>query len=365
MSEKNANFDLTQEYYNSINYATLPKLCLLAFLNYEHYNQYIPDRIEYNYQKLEQKYLAKLPFKYQDKVNKVREGMRTNQLFFNTIVNSYGTDFDNVYLTEETIDNFQYEEQSFIGKLFLEMLTREWTEEGREERAKTMLPIIQELKKYYDYQNKELMSKGVKVLVIGSRFGRMIYELARLGYIVEANERTCLYSLIANYILNRAKKNELCICPRISSFMSSFTEKSVTKKHFLPDVDAASELKNIKKDAIKVTKRDFEKEYKDKKDLFDCVVTIFSTDETKNLIGFTETVNQVLKKGGIWINLGGLNNSYEYGGFDLTWEEFKYVIEKSNFEIKREEKPVVPYCKIEGHSLPYTIGVVSFTAQKK
>ena len=77
-------------------------------------------------------------------------------------------------------------------------------------------------------------------------------------------------------------------------------------------------------------------------------------------------VNNVLKKGGVWINLGGLTNMYaEYGGFDLTWEEWKHVILKSNFSIKNEETPVIPFCQIKGHSLPYTFGTVFFTAQKK
>jgi hypothetical protein len=95
------------------------------------------------------------------------------------------------------------------------------------------------------------------------------------------------------------------------------------------------------------------------------VVTVFGTDETKNLINFTEVVHNVLKKGGIWINMGGLNNIYsEYGGFDLTWEEWRHVIIKTGFDIKKEERPVLPYIKIEGHSLPHTLGAVFFTVQK-
>ncbi len=76
-------------------------------------------------------------------------------------------------------------------------------------------------------------------------------------------------------------------------------------------------------------------------------------------------MNNVLKKGGIWINIGGLSSIYtDYGGFDLTWEEWKHVILKSGFEIEREERPVIPFCKIEGHSLPFTLGAIFFTAKK-
>lgn len=118
----------------------------MLFLNYEYYNEYIPNKIENNYKKLEPKYLAKLPFDYKEKVKKVREGMKTNQAFFSKVANLYMNTFNNVNVTNEQIDNFQYQEQTFIGKYFLELLTREWTEEGKEERSKSITPVIQELK---------------------------------------------------------------------------------------------------------------------------------------------------------------------------------------------------------------------------
>ena len=361
------DFDITPEYFKKINYYPyFPYQVALLFLNYEYYNDYIPQKIEDNYKKLDKKYLDKLPFDYKDKVKKVKEGMKINQEFFTKIANLYMHRFHDVQLTEKEIADFQHAEMNFVGKLFLQYLTREWAEEGKEEREKTITPVIQELKSYYDYENKSVMDKGVNVLVVGAKFFRVVYELAKLGYNVEANEISYFYLTVANYLFNYSKKNELSICPRISSFCSSFTEESVTRKHYIPDVDIFSDLSNVKKESIKITKELFDEEYKDVKDKFDCVLTVFSTDEIKNLISFTENVNQILKKGGIWINIGGLMNVYsEYGGIDLTWDEWKHVIIHSGFEIKKEEKPVVPYCKIKGHSLPFTLGAVFFTAQKK
>ena len=366
MTEK-FNFDITPEFFQRINiYPYAPFQVSLLFLNYETYNDYIPKKIEENYQKIDPKYLSKLPFKYQDKVNKVKEGMKTNQEFFNKIANIYYNRFNYVQIPENQIAEFQHAEMNFVGKVYLEMLTREWAEEGKEEREKTIDPVIKEIKSYYDYENKALMDKGVDVLVIGARFGRVVYELAKLGYNIEANEKSYFYLMVADYLFNHSKPKELCICPRISSFCSSFTEESVTRKHYIPDVDIVSDLKNVKKDGIKITKDDFEYYYKDTKDKYDCVITVFSTDEYKNLISFTEGVHQVLKKGGIWINIGGLQNIYsEYGGIDLTWDEWKHVILHSGFDIKREETPVVPYLKIKGHSLPCTLGAIFFTAKKK
>ena len=366
-NQEKFDFDITPEYFQRLNISPdYPKLVCLCFLNYEYYNDYIPQKIEENYAKLDPKYLAKLPFDYKEKVKKVKEGMRINQEFFTKISNLYINKFNYLQLPEENIRRFQHDEQSFIGKLFLQLLVREWGEEGKEERSKCITPVIQELKNYYNYENQSLMEKGVNILVVGGRFMRIVYELAKLGYNVEVNEKSYLYLLVNNYLFNYSKKDELCVCPRISSFCSSFTEDSVTKKHYLPDVDISSDLKNVKKENIKITKQYFENEYKNIKDKYDSVITVFSTDETKNLINFTQTVYNVLKKEGVWINFGGLSSVYsEYGGFDLTWEEWKHVMIKTGFEFKNEETPVIPYLKIEGHSLPHSIGCVFFTAQKK
>ena len=139
----------------------------------------------------------------------------------------------------------------------------------------------------------------------------------------------------------------------------------MTRKYYIPNVDILSDLKNIKKDGIIIKKGIFEIEYKDIENKYDSIITVFSTDEVKNLINFTEIANKILKKGGIWINFGGLNNIYSnFGGIDLTWDDWKHVILQSGFMIKREETPVVPFCKIEGYSIPYTVGTIFFTAEK-
>ena len=365
--EEKFDFDINLQYFSKLNLPpTYIRLCIISLFNYEKYNQYIPNKIESNYKKLEPKYHEKLPFDYNDKVNKVKEGMKTNQIFFTKIANLYLNEFINVEITEEYINKNIYEEQKFLGSYYLTALAREWTEEGREEREKSIKPIIEELKKFYNYEDKTLMGKGINILVIGNRFGRMTYELLKLGYNVEANERGFYFLLTSNYLFNYSKKNENCICPRINSFCSSFTEESVTKKIYFPEIDIREELKNISKDKLKITKRYFEVEYKGKKDLFDGVITLFSTEEAINIINFTEIVNNVLKKGGIWINIGSLANIYSKngGGIDLTWDEWKHVIINSGFEIKREETPVIPFGYIKGQSSPFVRGTIFFTVQK-
>jgi hypothetical protein len=68
------DFDITPEYFTRENVSpAYPQLVSTSFLYYEYYNQYIPNKIEENYKKLDAKYLSKLPFDYKEKVKKVRE----------------------------------------------------------------------------------------------------------------------------------------------------------------------------------------------------------------------------------------------------------------------------------------------------
>ena len=62
--------------------------------------------------------------------------MKTNQAFFTKIANLYINTFKYVKVSKEYIDNFQHAEMNFLGKLYLEYLTREWTEEGKIQRRK-------------------------------------------------------------------------------------------------------------------------------------------------------------------------------------------------------------------------------------
>ena len=117
MTEK-FNFDITPEYFQRLNIsADPPYMYALLFLNYEYYNYYIPEKIEENYKKLDKKYLDKLPFKYQDKVQKVKDGMKINQDFFTKIANLYINTFKYVKVSKEYIDNFQHAEMNFSNLL--------------------------------------------------------------------------------------------------------------------------------------------------------------------------------------------------------------------------------------------------------
>ena len=79
-------------------------------------------------------------------------------------------------------------------------------------------------------------------------------------------------------------------------------------------------------------------EYSDK---FDCVVTCFFVDTAKNIFEYIETVANVLKHGGIWINLGPLlyhfSEMEDEISIELSYEEFRAAIVAFGFDLQREE----------------------------
>ena len=50
---------------------------------------------------------------------------------------------------------------------------------------------------------------------------------------------------------------------------------------------------------------------------------------------------------------------------ELTWDELRKVILNYGFTFENENIGFIPYGKIEGHSLPYEYGTITFSAVKK
>lgn len=55
---------------------------------------------------------------------------------------------------------------------------------------------------------------------------------------------------------------------------------------------------------------DFIDVYKDQNEEWDCVITLFFIDTAHNVLEYIDVIKRILKKGGIWINLGPLLYHY-------------------------------------------------------
>ena len=361
--------DLTPEYFKNDNYMALRfKIVIKEMQDYSQNCGYILRDLEKGYSALTKNHLEKLPFNYKDKIEKVKEGIKLNQDFYNKVVSLYSPKFDYLKFSPEEHEEHRYFEEYLIRHFFMSCLMRDWTQESKPERDNNYGNVLKEVKKYFDYDNKELMKKNnYKVLVPGTGCSRMAFELAKRGFEVEANDFCYIYILCDDYLFNYSHKNEFQFCPSIHSFSNYYSEASVLKKYSFPDVDIRDELQKAEAKPIKFIKGDFLLRYKGKKDLYDCIVTLFFIDVSKNIVEYVEIMHDLLKKGGVWVNLGCLDyyHSKYNNSIDLTWDELRLVIQNYDFELKNEVTEFVPYGVKQGSTVSDSYGTVFFTAVKK
>ena len=367
--EKILRNNITPEYFEKESYmATRFAIVLKKMQDYSTNCNYVISELEKAYSSLSKEHQSKLPYSSKDKIEKVKNGIKLNQDFYNKVLSLYKPKFDYIKYTEKDYKQNSYFEEYLIRGFFMSCLMRDWTLESKPERDNNYGGVLKELKKYINYDDKELMKKkNFKALVPGNGCSRMTFELAKRGFEVEANDFCYIYILCDDYLFNYSHKNEFQFCPSIHSFSNFYDINSVTKKYSFPDVDIREELKQNEAKPITFVKGDFLKLYKGKKDLYDCIVTLFFIDVSKNIIEYVEIMHDLLKKGGVWINLGCLDYFHSKDGLsiDLTWDELRLVIQNYDFELKNEVTAFVPYGVKQGSMVSDSYGTVFFTAMKK
>ena len=368
-SEKVLRNNITPEFFQNEPYLAIRfKVVIREMLDYAKNCSPIISSLEKTFSKLPQKHLDKLPFNYKERIEKVKNGIQLNQNFYNKVASLYVNDFNYLTYSKDEYEKHRYFEQFLIRLFFMSCLMRDWTLESKPERDNNYGNVLKEVKKYFNYDDKNLMkNNNFKVLVPGTGCSRMTFELAKRGFEVEANDFCFIYILCDDYLFNYSHKNEFQFCPSIHSFANSYTEAAVMKKYSFPDVDIREELKQSGAKPITFIKGDFLLKYKGIKDKFDLIVTLFFIDVSKNIVEYVEIMHDLLKQGGVWVNLGCLDyyHSRYHNSIDLTWDELRQVIINYDFEIKNEITDFVPYGVKVGSLVSDSYGTVFFTAVKK
>ena len=369
-SEKVLITNITPEFFKQDPYLAMRfKIVLQEMKDYSKKCGNIIYSLEKNYSSLSEDHLKKLPFNYKEKIEKVKNGIQLNQEFYNKVLSLYSNKFAHITFTKEEHEEHKYLEEYLIRTFYMKCLMRDWTVESKPERDNNYGMVLNEVKKYYNFEDKNFLEKKKKnkALVPGTGCCRLAFELAKRGFEVEVNDFGFIYILCDDFLFNYSHKNEFQFCPSIHSFSNSYTESSVFKKFSFPDVDIREELIKSGAKPIIFTKGDFLLKYKNIQDKYDLITTLFFIDVSKNIIELVEIMHDLLKKGGVWINLGCLDyyHSPNHASIDLTWDELRQVIINYDFEIKNEVTGFVPYGVKEGSMMSNSYGTVFFTAMKK
>ncbi|GBE59022.1 N2227-like family protein, putative [Babesia ovata] len=219
-------------------------------------------------------------------------------------------------------------------RTMLRQFVRDWSEEGAMEREQTFTPLLESLQRHVPIEDPE---KPPRVLCPGSGLGRLPYEVVRLGYDSQGNEFS-LFMLIGSYFATNFMKKRNCfkLYPYCLSTSNRVNHEDQMFTCHLPDVAPAEH--GVKSDFSMCT-GDFTEVYATVETPFDAVLTCFFLDTAKNAITYIRTCAGVLRRGGLWANIGPL--LYHYADFnhnsvEYSWEELRHII-SIWFDIVREE----------------------------
>jgi carnosine N-methyltransferase len=320
------------------------------------------NKMENDFKSINQKYLNYLSFNYKDRINKIKQGIELNEKFLLSIVDKYSSNYKNKY-------NDLITRISEINKLrsTLKLFIRDWTTEGKKERDLTYIPIIEEIKENYGNNNK---NTNIKILVPGGGLCRLAYDLGKLGFEIDVIEVSYYMIICSDYIFNsNLNINSYKIQPLIHSFNCLKDENSPFQTFNFPDENICEIMKSSNFGKINIIPGDFVQSFKDKKNAYECIVTSFFIDTANNIIEFIEIIYNLLKKDGIWINVGPLlyhfHEIQNEVSIELSWEELRKIILKFGFEIKNEKIIDSTYSSVEERLKTTIYSCIFFTAVKK
>ncbi|KAI9313718.1 N2227-like protein-domain-containing protein [Dichotomocladium elegans] len=250
----------------------------------------------------------------------------------------------------------------------LKQFVRDWSEEGKAERDATYGPILEELNAIYS--DIALEDRGrIRVLVPGAGLGRLAYDITRSGFSCQGNEFSFFMLLASNLILNRAAESgQYEIYPFVHSFSNIRSSAQQLTPIRIPDIVPS----NLPSTAdFSMAAGEFVEVYGDDKarhGTWDVVVTCFFIDTAANVLSYIETIHQILKPGGKWINIGPLLYHYEdmagESSVELSLEEVKRVSCEIGFEFENEKTVNTTYTSNPQSMLKYVYESAFWTATK-
>ena len=316
-----------------------------AFFNYQIDSLRDITRMERDFKSLSEDHLKRLSFNYTERLNKLKMAIWQNYSFLLKIADPYKNMFKlfKGKSGEILMEPLSVEVKDIIKmRSTLRLFTRDWAIEGLEERNSTYKPILEELKNFFEKRPKKDFEEGINVLVPGAGLGRLMYEIAKLGFKSQGNEFSYYMLLCSNYIFNNTtKKNEFILQPFIHSFSNILDEETPFKKILIPDENLGEELSKTDTGEMSMVAGEFCRVYKEKINFFDAIVTCYFIDTANNIIEYIETIHNIVKLGGLWVNFGPLLYHYTENeneiSIELSWEEVKKIIIGFGFEFKKIE----------------------------
>ncbi|KAI0774830.1 N2227-domain-containing protein [Trametes elegans] len=266
---------------------------------------------------------------YTKKLARLEESIRMNALVADAISALAKEQFP------EDVQQSSVLEPGVVGDLSrvresIKHFVRDWSDEGRNERAVIFGPILDVLGAVEPEKRPRM-----QVLIPGSGLGRLAWEISQLGYKSTANELSFFMNLAFRFLLSEKHTNQ----PQkhtLQPYASWFSHQRSTDRLFrsvtFPDV-----LPRLG-DNFVLAEQDFlslsPPVNTDGDPGYDFIVTLFFIDTSLNAIETLEHIHKLLRPGGKWLNLGPL--LWTGGGqaaVELSLEEVLRLVEVVGFEV--------------------------------
>ncbi|KAH9834161.1 N2227-like protein-domain-containing protein [Rhodofomes roseus] len=214
----------------------------------------------------------------------------------------------------------------------LKHFVRDWSEEGRAERANIFGPILDVLQDVKPAARQEM-----RVLIPGSGLGRLAWEVSQMGYVVTANELSFFMNLAFRFLLSESTTehvNQHTLQPYASWFSHQRTVDALFRSVQFPDTvpRRSTNLELAECDFLGLERPPALRTGGPAG--YDFIVTLFFIDTSLNIVETLEHIHGLLKPGGTWINLGPL--LWTGGGqaaLELSLEEVLRLAGMIGFEI--------------------------------
>ncbi|KAJ6439830.1 hypothetical protein O9K51_07721 [Purpureocillium lavendulum] len=120
-----------------------------------------------------------------------------------------------------------------------------------------------------------------------------------LGFEVTINEWSMYMNVVYRFLEEEGKALEHSFYPFVEGWSHHATDADMHRKLSFPDVD-------LDPKAVLMTEGDFTTAFTKQNGHYDVVITYFFIDTARNLLSYFDNIENVLKPGGYWINLGPL-----------------------------------------------------------
>jgi len=222
----------------------------------------------------------------------------------------------------------------------LQMLVREWSAEGFEERRECFGRLLGALDTHLGPQRVQAAASGgpaPRVLCPGVQLGRLLFEVQNRGYSGEACESRALPFFGGEYIRRYCSGRETDrIQPYVLQTCNRFRAEDHVRVAAVPDTD----IEEGKLPPVRFGTFVHIYDTAGARGSFDALLTAFSLDTSANIFRWVRTAAHVLRPGGLWANFGPLAYETEHEeshghGVELSWEELRFAVSHF-FEVQEE-----------------------------